>query len=199
VHQCELPPEPDSGGGVPGHLIDVKKVIAWVREHGHDYGADPAVVFVSGSSAGAHLTAMAALTPNDPVFQPGFESADTSITAAVCLYGYYGQLGGDEAMPSSPSAYARSDAPPFFVAHGDNDTYTPVEGARLLVDQLRSTSSSPVVYAEPPGAQHSFDLFHSIRFESVVDGIEAFATWVRSQPEARVASQPEDRPVTRWS
>ena len=28
----------------PDHLIDAKKVIAWVREHGHEYGADPTVV-----------------------------------------------------------------------------------------------------------------------------------------------------------
>ena len=58
----------------PDHLIDVKKVIAWVREHGHEYGADPAVVFVAGSSAGAHLAALAALTPNDPAFQPGLRT-----------------------------------------------------------------------------------------------------------------------------
>jgi hypothetical protein len=37
------------------------------------------------------------------------------------------------------------------------------------------------VYAELPKAQHAFDLFHSIRFETVVDAIEAFAAWVRSQ------------------
>jgi BD-FAE protein len=36
----------------PDHHIDAKRVIAWVREHGHEYGADPATVFVGGSSAG---------------------------------------------------------------------------------------------------------------------------------------------------
>ena len=76
----------------PDHLIDVKRVIAWVREHGHEYGGDPAVVFVAGSSAGGHLAATAALTPNGPYFQPGFEQVDTSVTAAICLYGYYGPL-----------------------------------------------------------------------------------------------------------
>jgi hypothetical protein len=35
-----------------------------------------------------------------------------------------------------------------------------------------------VVYAELPGGQHSFDLFHSIRFDTVVNGIEAFSAWV---------------------
>jgi acetyl esterase/lipase len=165
----------------PDYLIDVKKVIAWVREHGRDYGADPDVLFLAGSSAGGHLASMAALTPNDPAFQPGFEDADTSVTAAVSLYGFYGSPGTDWPRPSSPMAYVTADAPPFFVAHGDLDTVVIVEDARRFVEQLRSTSSNPVVYAELPGAQHSFDLFHSIRFEAVVDGVEAFTAWVRSR------------------
>ena len=57
-------------------LADVKNVLAWVREHGPEYGADPNVVFVAGSSAGGHLASMAALTAND-LAQPGFEDADT--------------------------------------------------------------------------------------------------------------------------
>jgi acetyl esterase/lipase len=36
-------------------VIDVKKVITWAREHSHEFGADPALVFVAGSSAGGHL------------------------------------------------------------------------------------------------------------------------------------------------
>ena len=164
----------------PDPLIDVKKVIAWTRAHGHEYGADPAVVFVAGSSAGGHLAALAALTPNDPVFQPGFERADTSVTAAICLYGYYGSLATDHERPSSPVAYVREDAPPFFVAHGEKDTLVLVKDARHFVEQLRSTSSNPVVYAELTGGQHTFDLFHSLRFEAVVDAIEGFAAWVRS-------------------
>ena len=168
----------------PEHQIDAKRVLAWVREHGHEYGADPAVLFVAGSSAGGHLAAMAALTPNDPRFQPGFERADTSVTAAICLYGYYGSLETDERTPSSPQAYVRRDAPPFFVAHGDQDTLVLVEDARPFVQRLRRSSSNPVVYAELPGAQHAFDLFHSIRFETVVNAIEGFTAWVRSREEA---------------
>jgi len=55
--------------------------------------------------------------------------------------------------------------------------------ARRFVDELRGVSANPVVYAELPGAQHSFDLFHSLRFDRVVDAAEAFAAWVRSRPE----------------
>lgn len=89
----------------PDHHLDAKKVIAWAREHGREYGADPAMLFVVGSSAGGHLAALAALTPNDPTFQPGFEHAETSVTAAICLYGYYGPLDTDQRPPSSPQAY----------------------------------------------------------------------------------------------
>jgi hypothetical protein len=45
-----------------------------------------------------------------------------------------------------------------------------------------------VVYAELPGAQHAFDLFHSVRFDAVVNAVEAFAAWVR----ARAASPTND-------
>jgi acetyl esterase/lipase len=174
----------------PDYLVDVKKAIVWARRHATEYGADPSVVFVAGSSAGAHLAAMAALTPNDRRFQPGFEEADTSVAAAVCLYGYYGPVDRDrQPLASSPLDYLHESAPPFLIAHGDQDTYVPVEQARELATRLRLVSASPVVYAELPGAQHSFDLFHSIRFETLVNGIEAFAAWVRSSPSHTVHPQ----------
>jgi hypothetical protein len=56
-----------------------------------------------------------------------------------------------------------------------------VEDARRFVEHLGLTSPNPVVYAELPGAQHGFDFFYSIRFEAVIDGIEAFADWVRAR------------------
>jgi hypothetical protein len=55
----------------------------------------------------------------------------------------------------------------------------------LAPPRPRGGSSNPVVYAELPGAQHTFDLFGSLRFETVVDGIEAFAAWVRSRQQAQ--------------
>jgi len=44
---------------------------------------------MSGASAGAHLAALVALTPNDPRYQPGFEEADTHVQAAALFYGVY--------------------------------------------------------------------------------------------------------------
>ncbi len=175
----------------PDHLVDVKKVIAWVRTAGVDFGADPATVIIAGSSAGGNLAVSAALTPGEPAFQPGFEHVDTSVTAAISLYGYYGHYsGGSPAGLSSPASYVHTDAPPFFLAHGDRDTFVLPEDARAFADLLRSTSSNPVVYAELPGGQHTFDLFESPRFASVVDGIEAFAALIRSR-KTRAAMLPD--------
>ncbi len=165
----------------PAPVIDAKRVIAWVREHGGEYGADPTVMFVSGSSAGGNLASMVALTSHEVVLQPGFEEVDTSVSGAISLYGYYGSRDSDELVASSPMSHVGPHAPPFFLAHGDRDTVVLVEDARDFVALLRDASSQPVVYAELPGGQHTFDLVHSIRFEAVVDGIEAFAAWVRSQ------------------
>jgi len=169
--------------GLREHLTDAKKVIAWVREHGAEYGADPSAIFVAGSSAGAHLMTLAALTADDPAHQPGFETVDTSATAVLCLGGYYGDYGVDPGWQgaSSPLDYVRPDAPPFFVAHGERDSLVHVEAVREFVAGLRAVSASPVVYAELPGGQHGFDLFHSVRFEPVIDGIEAFAAWTLSR------------------
>lgn len=162
-------------------VIDVKRVIAWVREHGAAYGADPSTVILAGGSAGAHLAATAALTVGDARFQPSFEAVDTSISAVVAMYGYYGPTGSEDDAPSSPLAYLHADAPPFLIIHGTLDTLVLVEDARHFADELARASDQPVVYAELPGTQHNFDLFHSLRFHAVTDAVESFVTCVHAR------------------
>ena len=185
----------------PAHLVDVKRAIAWVREHGPSYGADPSFLAVTGGSAGGHLAALAALTPGDPEYQPGFEHADTSVQAAVPHYGVYDFAGAigtrrsrqlrdlflgprvlfedprthlAEFERASPLARVRADAPPFFVIHGSSDSLVEVAQARAFVDALRAVSHEPVAYAELPGTQHAFDVFPSIRSAHVVRGVDRF-------------------------
>src|SRR5438093_55527 len=73
----------------PDHLIDCKRAVQWIREHGAGYGANPDFLVVTGGSAGGHLAALVALTANDPEYQPGFESADTSVSGCVAFYGVH--------------------------------------------------------------------------------------------------------------
>ncbi|MGB3409897.1 MAG: alpha/beta hydrolase [Microthrixaceae bacterium] len=169
----------------PEHLIDAKAAIGWVRDHAADYGADPSTLVVAGSSAGAHLASLAALTPNESVFQPGFEDSDTAIRAVIGLYGYYGRYygrGDNEFPASTPLAYDATDAPPFLLIDAGLDSQVPVAESRALADHLRDQSSNPVVRAELPGAQHGFDMFRSVRFDAVVDSIEAFLKGCRLGP-----------------
>ncbi|GAA2153869.1 acetyl esterase/lipase [Humibacillus xanthopallidus] len=161
----------------PDILSDVKRVIVWSKEHAADIGADPQRIVLAGSSAGAHLALTAALTADLPAFQPGFESNDTGVAAAVGLYGYYGGVDSD-GPPSRPADYAHPAAPPVMIVHGDQDTLLPPRAAAHLADTLRATPRNPVVYAQLPGAQHTFDLLHSLRFELVIDALWTFCTRV---------------------
>ncbi|MCU1593439.1 MAG: alpha/beta hydrolase [Frankiales bacterium] len=193
----------------PDHLIDVKRAIAWVREHGHEYGADPGFLVLTGGSAGGHLAALAALTPNDPEYQPGFEEADTSVQGCAPYYGVYDIAGetGHRAVKlrnrtlmarkvmktkdhvayekASPIWRANADAPPFLVIHGRNDTLVPVQEARLLVQRLREVSGEPVLYLELPGTQHAFDVFPSIRSDHVVRAVVRFCELLRARTAVR--------------
>ena len=73
----------------PEHLIAVKRAMAWIRSSIDEYGGDPSFVAATGGSAGAHISAMLALTAGDASLQPGFEDADTSVQACVPHYGVY--------------------------------------------------------------------------------------------------------------
>ena len=188
----------------PAHIVDVKRAIAWVKDHIADYGGDPDYLAITGGSAGGHLTALAALTPGDPAFQPGFEDADTRVQAAVPFYGIYDFAGstgltnaigmrdgflGPKVMQTtwadSPDTYEAAspilritpDAPDFFVIHGELDSLVAVDQARLFVAELKRTSEKSVVYAELPGAQHAFDVFHSIRSAHAVRAVDRYLTW----------------------
>ncbi|MFI2485632.1 alpha/beta hydrolase [Promicromonospora kroppenstedtii] len=159
--------------GFEDHVVDAKRLVAWVREHAAEWGADPERIVLSGSSAGAHMSAMAAFTHGDPAYQPGFEEADTSVSAVVSLGGYLGRY-FDDRPETSPTESVRPDSPPVMVVHGTHDSLVPVADARRFAERLRADSRNLVVHAELPGAHHGFDLYWSPRFAAVVNAVEAF-------------------------
>jgi acetyl esterase/lipase len=188
----------------PAQVEDVKRAIAWVREHISSYGGDPAYVAITGGSAGGHLAALAALTPDEKQWQPGFEDADTTVQAAVPVYGVYdaaGSTGTRAALKmrdlflaprvmrsswsrdpelfedASPILRITPEAPDFFVIHGARDSLVPVDQARQFVARLRAVSDQTVVYAELPSAQHAFDVFPSIRSEHLIRAIDRYLHW----------------------
>lgn len=167
----------------PRHIMDVKAAIAWARANVDRFGGDRDFVTIAGASAGGHLASLAALTPG-----AGFEDeldpeSDTSVNAAVSIYGRYDwhdrstperdgfvdflenivvqrryERHEDIYLDASPMNRLTDSAPPFFVVHGESDFVIPVAQARTFVDELRATSRQTVGYLELPGAQHGFDL-----------------------------------------
>lgn len=195
----------------PDHLVDVKRALVWTKEHIAEYGGDPDWIAITGGSAGGHLCALAALTANDPQFQPGFEEADTSVRAAVPFYGVYDFTRTDTSIhplmaptlakyvfklsrtdtaeafrTASPITHVGPDAPPCFVLHGRNDSLIPVEQARAFTARLREVSNQPVVYAELPCAQHAFDIFGSARAAHAAVAVEQFLAEIYSRARTRV-------------
>ena len=178
----------------PHCLQDVKAAITWVKQHIADYGGDPQFIALAGESAGAHLGMLAALTADHPEFQWDAK-ADSRVQAVVSLYGVYdltedshtwsglvGRFLQKKIMPATPDILRIAsprhqiidNAPPVFVIHGTTDSLVFVEDAREFVEELRQTSLAPVVYAELEGAEHGFDLFHSVRTEFTINAIEKF-------------------------
>ena len=187
----------------PDHIIDVKKAVAWVREHIGEWGGDAGFIAVTGGSAGGHLASLAALSPNYAPWQPGFEDKDTTIQAAMPLYGAYDlcdrynirhYTGIDNPVlervmkttkaeapalfdSASPITWVSADAPPFFVVQGANDTLVWVEEARHFVADLSAVSTAEIVYAELEGAQHSFDTVHSPRTSHFINAASWWLEW----------------------
>jgi acetyl esterase/lipase len=184
----------------PDFLVDVKKAIAWIRENIAQFGGDEGFIAITGGSAGGHLASLAALTPNEPDLQPGFESVDTSVATAVTLYGRYdfldrgGYCAGSDllqilaanVMPcsleqdpalwerASPLSRVRPDSPPFFVVHGSHDCLIPVGEGTEFVQRLRGVSRAPVLYAELFGADHGYDFANSLWTAHTVRAIHRF-------------------------
>lgn len=197
-------------GTMPDHIVDVKRSIAWIRDHIADYGGDPDFVCITGGSAGGHLSSLAALTANDPAFQPGFEQVDTHLAAAVPFYGVFDFLDraddrklGKMADALGPMVFkctpeenpelwdsvcpvvrAHAGAPPFFVIQGSHDSLVMAEEAVTFVDALREKSNAPVLFAELEGAQHAFEIFQSPRTEHAVLAVAAFLEKVRGEAQA---------------
>jgi acetyl esterase/lipase len=191
----------------PAHIIDVKKAIAWVRENIREYGGNPDFIAITGGSAGGHLSSLAALTPNRAEWQPEFEEVDTTVQAAVPFYGIYDfldryEVRADMSMEDmiadrvmqctveenrelwdngSPMSHVNADAPPMFVIQGTHDSLVWVEEAETFVSALQAVSDQPVVYGELPGAQHAFEVFHSVRTDHTVNAVTDFLEWTHAR------------------
>lgn len=192
----------------PDQIVALHGGLRWLRDNAHEYGIDPAALFVTGGSAGAHLASLVALT--DQASEWTLRRPDEApVAGAAVMYGVYDLLDRNgirdfwpivtkaliKADPDvepekfhrgSPIDHVHRDAPPFLVVHGANDSLVPIHESEHFVAALEAVSSRPVAFAALSGATHAFDAVDSLRTQNVVAGIAAFLESVhrtRSQPD----------------
>ena len=190
------------GATFPDHIIDCKRALVWVKKNIAQYGGDPDFIVATGGSAGGHLSALLALSANNPAFQPGFEDEDTRVQGAVPFYGIFDftnslvqrkHKGLDDLVAekvlkcslmdnpelwelASPIFHVSEAAPPTLLVHGNGDTLAPIEESHALLDALKSINGVRAGLAELSYAQHAFELWYSRRCQHVIHGVERFLT-----------------------
>ena len=170
----------------PAQIHDVKAAIRWVRLHAAEYGVDPDRIGVWGSSAGGHLSALCAVTNENPWYDgDGNDGVSSAVQAAVpicpptdflidwysvgnipvheeaemCMRGLLGGVIGDEpehVHAASPLWQVHRAAAPQLVIHGAVDDLVPVGQARAYVANL-GYYGADVEYLEYPLEAHAVD------------------------------------------
>lgn len=201
--------------GLKEIISDCKAGLAWVRLRQGDYGADERTL-VMGGSAGGHLAAMLALTPNERRFQPGFEDADTSVNGGVILYGVT-ELSSVHTTHKDPlfawflrmvvrSSFARQpelwrelepvswaseSAPAMLFVHGLADGVVPLAHSKLLLSKLKEAGAREASLLEVPLGHHAFEVMPTIMQQRAVRLICGWCEQVSKRPASVVEPLPE--------
>ena len=178
----------------PTLLNDVDSSLAWIAEHGAEYGGDTSRVVLLGRSAGAHLAMLAAYRP--------------SVLRARAVVSYYGPtdladayrnppspdplhareleealIGGtpsqmpNEYAEASPITYATKPLPPTLLIYGRRDHSVEAKYGARLGERLAATGTK-VAYLELPWAEHAFDeVFNGVGSQVALFYTERFLAW----------------------
>lgn len=157
-------------GLAPRHRLDeivrmVRKGVRWLHRHATALGVDPRRIFLSGSSAGAHLAAMCLLEGwlPAPLRPPDVVRGATLLSGIYELeplgHTYIGDaigLGVGEASRNSPIRHLCPALPPLIVARGSAETAAFADQHDDLVNTLVQLGARVVDLVVP--ARNHFDL-----------------------------------------
>jgi len=145
-------------------VVQNRRAIAWIYTHAHDWGFDRQRIYLSGSSAGAHLTMMMLLTdwtsfglPKDVV--KGVCAVSGIYDLEPIRLSYVNELLGldhQEAQENSPLSQPLRNHCPIILVYGDNETKEFKRQTNDYRDLLLSADET-VSFGEIAGRNH-FDV-----------------------------------------
>ncbi|WP_266081333.1 alpha/beta hydrolase [Haladaptatus caseinilyticus] len=184
----------------PAPIMDIKYGIKWLKANANLLGLDPGRVVIGGHSAGAHLAALAAVTPDHQPLEPEDGPDESSrVDAAIVLNGLYNleklgqiqpsrlfasefiyELFGDRYIArreayraGSCSTHIDGDEPPFLVLASTNDQEVPLYESVQLYEQLSYMGNEPEQYISFGGDHFCFTA-EGPDYESGLKRIESF-------------------------
>ena len=139
------------GGYTPIDAIsDVKSAIRWTREQAYDLNIDPGQVIAGAISAGAHLTACAAMIPgyNDTNDNPDISPVPNALLLqSACLnptiVGEFSDLlqGRDRSENCSPYHHVKAGLPPMCLIHGTADNIISFDSIKEFAKKTREAGN----------------------------------------------------------
>jgi acetyl esterase len=140
---------------------DVRRAVAFVREHATEYRVNPNRIALIGESAGGQLAAMAALRPDQDgavqgvvAFYTPSDLATLARTSSLIPDGVRDAVKGtlfDSLLMAglnefSPINAVSAAAPPFLLIHGTDDNVVPIAQSERFCDKLRASNVGCELY-----------------------------------------------------
>ena len=146
---------------------DVRRAVAFVKDHAAEYRVDANKIVLIGESAGGQLAAMAALKPGADgavrgvvAFYTPTDLATLVRTSALIPDNVRDAVKGtmfDNILMAgltefSPINAVSSAAPPFLLIHGTDDNVVPFAQSERFCDKLRESNVGCEIYTVKSGA-----------------------------------------------
>jgi acetyl esterase len=156
---------------------DVRRAVAFVKEHASEYRVNPNKIALIGESAGGQLASMAALRPNPEgavqgvvAFYTPSDLASLVRTSKMIPDNVRGAVQGtpfDDLLMAgltefSPINYVSAKSPPFLLIHGTGDNVVPFAQSERFCDKLRAAGVRCDLYPVEGGG-HGIRAWQSLR------------------------------------
>jgi acetyl esterase len=145
---------------------DVRRAVAFVKEHASEYRVNPEKIALIGLSAGGQLASMAALHPGSDIqgvvaFYAPTDLASLAKTSSLIPDNIRDAVQGtvfDDVLMAglkefSPINHVSASAPPFLLIHGSDDNIVPFAQSERFRDKLIAAGVACQLYREE-GAGH---------------------------------------------